>query len=128
MNDDDLTSPALARALAMRDRAEAQAKAVLENTEARLQALIEEGNRRTRESARQQAASALGPSRLRMEQAAKACIHELLPLTDEFKEAVSIRAYFKAEQRDFGPGQEGHDWAEAERDVLDVDPFGGKTK
>jgi len=92
MYDDDLASPALARALAMRERAEAQAKAVLENTEARLQALIEEGNRRMRESACQQAASALGPPRLRMEQAAKACIYERLPLTDEFKQAVSIRA------------------------------------
>ena len=39
---------------------------------------------------------------------------------------MSIRAYFKAEQRGFELGGEGHDWAEAERDVLDVEPFGGQ--
>jgi hypothetical protein len=128
MNNHDLTSPAEMQGHTTLELAEARAKAVLANSEARLQALIEEGNRQTQESANQQAASALAPSLMRMEQTARDYINEFLPLTEEFQEAVSIRAYFKAEQRDFGPGQEGHDWAEAERELLDVDPFGTQTE
>jgi len=124
MNNQDLISTAEMQGQITLEIAEARAKAILANSEARLQALIEEGGRQIRESASQQAASALAPSLLSMEQAARDYINEFLPLTDEFQEAVSIRAYFKAEQRDFGPGQEGHDWAEAERELLDVDPFG----
>ena len=36
---------------------------------------------------------------------------------DEFREMVSINAYYRAEKRGFKPGNEMDDWLEAEKDL-----------
>ncbi|MBK8815938.1 MAG: DUF2934 domain-containing protein [Methylococcaceae bacterium] len=36
---------------------------------------------------------------------------------DEFREMVAVSAYFRAEKRDFNPGQELDDWLEAEHEI-----------
>ncbi len=39
------------------------------------------------------------------------------------REAVSVRAYYKAAQRGLEPGHEIEDWLEAERELLSVSSF-----
>jgi hypothetical protein len=40
-----------------------------------------------------------------------------------FRDAVSVRAYYKAQNRGFWPGHETEDWLEAEREMLDLANF-----
>jgi hypothetical protein len=52
---------------------------------------------------------------------------EIFPVDlDSFHDMVAERAYYKAEERDFEPGQEWDDWLEAERELLGVPPALGK--
>jgi Protein of unknown function (DUF2934) len=36
---------------------------------------------------------------------------------DEFREMVAVNAYYRAEKRDFKPGQELNNWLEAEHEI-----------
>jgi len=121
MNEHDPTPhPAQARAQAALEAAEAKARAAAAKAEAKTNEMIDRQGRIKTEAA-------YAPALARLENAAKEYIQKHLPLTEVFHEAVSIRAYLKAERRDFGPGQAGADWLEAEQDVLDLPPFGEPT-
>jgi hypothetical protein len=119
MNADEQTRhPAEDRALAIREAAEARAAALAAAAKARAKALSESSPQRL------PVPIDLHRPPPRLQKIAKEYIAKYLPLSDEFREAVSIRAYYKAENREFGPGQEGLDWIEAEQDVLDIPSFG----
>lgn len=114
-----------ALAVACREGAEARAEAAASKAEARVKALIDRQDRRLQEPDSPLRQVDLRPPLSRLEKTAKDYLIKHLPSTPEFREVVSIRAYYRAERRDFGPGQEGVDWVEAEQEVLDVPPFGG---
>jgi hypothetical protein len=113
-----------ARAAASREDAEARAFALAARAEARVKALIDKQDRRMQRPSRPLPEVDLKPPLARLEKTAKDYITQHLPATQEFREVVSIRAYYRAERRDFAPGREGADWAQAEQEVLDVSPFG----
>ena len=111
--------------MAMREEAEARAETSALRAETRAKALVDGHYRRMQKPTRPLSAVDLAPPLSRLEKTAREYLNKHLPSTDVFREAVSIRAYYKAERRGFGPGQEGFDWIEAEQELLDVPPFSG---
>jgi len=112
------------RARATLEQAQARAEAVALKAEERVKALIDGHERKMQEPDCQALGMDCVPSLSRCEKIAREYINRHLPSTELFREVVSIRAYYKAEQRDFGEGQDALDWLEAEQEVLDVPTFG----
>jgi hypothetical protein len=115
-----------ARAKAAIAKAEARAESVNATAEARAKELIAEYYRRMQELVCREhnMVSTLRRSdweNIVTERTAK----PLPPQVDPhlFREAVSVRAYYKAEKRNFWPGHETDDWLEAEQELLSVSPF-----
>ncbi len=117
---DQTRHQAEARALATLEEAVARAEAVALRAEESVKELIDGHCRRIQELDCPVPDVDIVPSLSHWEKIAKEYINKHLPSTDAFREVVSIRAYYKAEQRDFGSGQEELDWHEAEQELLDA--------
>ena len=113
------------RAEAAIAEAEARAESVTATAEARAKELIAEAYRRARELyLTHSMASLLTRSaweNIISEQADKHLPSQFDP--NLLREAISVRAYYKAAQRGWGPGHEIDDWLDAEREFLAVSPF-----
>lgn len=68
--------------------------------------------------------SVISKSQQRAADKASLIIRRYLPVTEVFPEAVAIRAYFKAQQRNFAGGDVSEDWLNAEEEILSAQPFG----
>jgi hypothetical protein len=124
MNNHESTHLAETQTLVTQKQAESQIEVVVLAAEAKVKALLDRYEQQTAETACLKAAATLNSSVTHAERMAKNYINQHMPSTEVFQEAVSIRAYYKAEQRHFQPGQEGLDWCTSEKEVLDVSPFG----
>jgi vacuolar-type H+-ATPase subunit H len=112
-----------ARAKAAIAEAKARAESVTTTAEARAKELIAEHYRRMQELACRTRSMASTLTRSDWENIVTEQTDKPLPLQVDpalFREAVSVRAYYKAEQRDFWPGHETGDWLEAERELLSI--------
>ncbi len=116
-----IVEEAVARAEVSAEEAVARAEAVRARAEARVKALIAEYYRRMQEHACRTPGMAYTPTLSGGENNITEQFDRALPrriTPDGFREVVSVLAYYKAEQRGFGPGRETDDWLEAEQELL----------
>lgn len=110
-----------ARAKAAIVESEARADAMIVRAEARVKELLAEHYQRLQELACRMPTMVFTPTLSDWENIVAEQIDRPLPPPvgpDLFRKVVSVIAYYKAEQRGFGPGQETDDWLEAERELL----------
>ncbi len=103
------------------DTATAKATARVEQTDRRARELVEMHEDQALELCRQiQSASRLPPRNPRKGRSSTDLDNPAVqdPVPDH--QTIAMRAYFKAEQRQFAPGQETNDWLQAERELRGI--------
>lgn len=103
------------------DAATAKAAARIEQTDRRARELVEMHQNQALELCRRiQSASRLPPGNHRQGRSSTDLDNPAAqdPVPDH--QTIAMRAYFKAEERQFAPGQETNDWLQAERELRGI--------
>ncbi len=111
--------------------AKARADSLAATAAARAEELIAAAERSAQGLAGQMRSMLSAPMQLNWEAVAMEQISNAMPPQvdpDQLRKAVSVRAYYKAEQRAFWPGHEIDDWLEAEREIFSTLFFSSATE